>query len=186
MQDPFTQAIQDLPADMQSALLAQLNQIAHRYMQAEYAGHTLQATALVNEVYVNMAGKNINVDSKSHFIALAAQKMRRILVDHARAKTSAKRGNRPLMVTLAEAVNQDDNININIELIYLDKLLIQLSKFDQRAAHIFELKLFSSLTNDEIANVLALSHATVERDLKAAKAWLKHQMQSTLDEDARK
>ncbi|WP_371192883.1 ECF-type sigma factor [Glaciecola sp. SC05] len=181
MQDPFTQAIQDLPAHMQSALLAELNQIAHRYMLAEHAGHTLQATALVNEVYVNMAGKNINVDSKSHFIALAAQNMRRILVDHARAKTSAKRGNRPIMVTLAEAINQADNHNI--DLIYLDKLLIQLSNFDQRAAQIFELKLFSSLTNDEIAKVLALSNATVERDLKAAKAWLKHQMQSTFDED---
>ena len=174
MSNQFAQSIKDLPNDLQSSLLDELNRIARRYMQAERAGHTLQATALVNEAYINLAEKSIMVSDKNHFIALAAQKMRRILVDHARAKIAAKRGSMPIMVTLAEQAI--DNSNDNINLIYLDQLLSQLAEFDERGASIFELKMFSSITNDEIADLLSISVATVERDLKAAKAWLKTQM----------
>lgn len=177
MSEQFAQTIENLPADMQATLLSELNRIARRYMQAEHAGHTLQATALVNEAYVNLAGKSIQVSDKSHFIGLVAQKMRRILVDHARAKISEKRGSRPVMVTLSEIASHSSQDNI--DLIYLDELITQLSDFDSRGAHIFELKMFSSITNDEVASLLNLSVATVERDLKAAKAWLKNQMRSS-------
>jgi RNA polymerase sigma factor (TIGR02999 family) len=176
MSELFAQTIDNLPADMQTALLKELNRIARRYMQTEHAGHTLQATALVNEAYVNLAGKSIQVSDNSHFIALVAHKMRQILVDHARAKVSEKRGSRPIMVTLSGIASMDNNDNI--DLIYLDELLTKLAEFDSRAAHIFELKMFSSITNDEVASLLEISLATVERDLKAAKAWLKIQMPS--------
>lgn len=176
MSELFAQTIENLPANMQATLLSELNSIARRYMQGEQLGHTLQATALVNEAYVNLAGKSLQVSNKSHFIGLVAQKMRRILVDHAREKISEKRGSRPVMVTLSEisSISSKDNI----DLIYLDELITQLCEFDSRCAHIFELKMFSTITNDEVASLLNISVATVERDLKAAKAWLKNQMQS--------
>lgn len=176
MSEPFAQTIEKLPADMQATLISELNSIARRYMQGEQLGHTLQATALVNEAYINLAGKSLQVSGKSHFVSLVAQKMRQILVDHARAKISEKRGNRPVMVTISEI--ESHSSTDNIDLIYLDELITQLSEFDSRGAHIFELKMFSTITNDEIASLLDLSVATVERDLKAAKAWLKNQMQS--------
>ena len=177
MSEQFAQSIDSLSHEMQVALIDELNRIARRYMQSEHAGHTLQAAALVNEAYINLVGKSIEVTDRGHFIALAAQKMRRILVDHARAKISAKRGSKPVMITLSQVAS--DNSDDNIDLIYLDELLGQLAEFDERAAQIFELKMFSSVTNDEIAGLLKLSVATVERDLKAAKAWLKNQMQNT-------
>ncbi|MEP4890915.1 MAG: ECF-type sigma factor [Aliiglaciecola sp.] len=174
----FANKIESLPPDMQSLMLAELHRIASRFMGAEQQGHTLQATALVNEAYVKLADKSMNITDKQHFIAIAAQQMRRILVDHAREKHATKRGGKQIKVTLAdqqgdEALfsNQDQ-----VELMYIDKLLSQLASFDQRASQIFELKLFSMLTHAEIADLLELSVPTVERDIQAAKAWFKVQM----------
>ncbi|TRY34018.1 ECF-type sigma factor [Aliiglaciecola sp. M165] len=170
----FDDGFKELSEQQQSALLDELKKIARRYMFKERSGHTLQATALVNEAYVNLAGKEIDVDNKAHFIAIAARQMRRILVDHARKKLTNKRSGKSVLVTISEIADQSD-IN-TVELIYLDKLLTELAAFDKRSAQAFELKLFSELSNNEVASVMNVSHATLERDLKAARAWLKVEM----------
>lgn len=170
----FEDGFKELSEQQQSALLDELKKIARRYMFKERSGHTFQATALVNEAYVNLAGKEIEVDNKAHFIAIAARQMRRILVDHARKKLTSKRSGKSVMVTISEVADQSD-IN-TVELIYLDKLLTELSAFDKRSAQAFELKFFSELSNSEVASVMKVSHATLERDLKAARAWLKVEM----------
>ena len=157
-------------------IFLELRRIANHYMHLENAGHTLQATALVNEAYLKLSSHPLQLNDKKHFLALAAKQMRHILVDHARKKSAQKRGGDVLMVTLNESVGiASDHLN---ELIYLDELLSELAEFDPRGTQIFELKLFSALTNQEIADLLVLSLATVERDLKATKAWLKNRLVS--------
>ena len=176
----FSNEIISLPPELQALMLEELHRIALRFMQSEQQGHTLQATALVNEAYIRLADKTMYISDKKHFIAIAAQQMRRILVDHAREKNAAKRGGKQYKVTLLEQASDTNSSqgNQGLELIYIDELLDQLSEFDPRAARIFELKLFSMLTHPEIAEVLALSLATVERDIQAAKAWLKVKMKA--------
>ncbi len=163
-----------LPTEQQQALHDELRAIARRYMRRENAGHTLQTTALVNEAYANLAGKVISVENKHHFIAILAQQMRRTLVDHARKKMAAKRENKPITMTL-EAVASDKETNA-VELIFLDRLLTNFAQLDMRSCQAFELKLFSSLSNEEISIVLGTSIATTERDLRAARAWLKTEL----------
>jgi RNA polymerase sigma factor (TIGR02999 family) len=176
----FSNEIASLPTELQSVMLEELHRIAARFMYSEQQGHTLQATALVNEAYLKLADKTMHIADKKHFIAIAAQQMRRILVDHARQKNANKRGGKQHKVTLVEQPldSQSDMGHDSIELIYIDELLNQLAAFDPRAAHIFELKLFSMLTHPEIAELLGLSLATIERDIQAAKAWLKIQMKT--------
>lgn len=171
MQVCFDKSFEQMPIAQQRAMIEELHRIAKRYMFGEQLGHTLQATALVNEAYLNLANKQIPVENEAHFIAIAARQMRRVLVDHARKKLAAKRDNGAITVTLdANSASVDDS---NVEIIFLDKLLDELADFDKRSAQAFELKLFSSLTNPEIANVLGTSLATTERDVKAARAWIK-------------
>lgn len=170
----FDNEFNELSSEQQSVLLNELKMIAQRYMLKERSGHTLQATALVNEAYVNLAGKVIRVDNREHFIAIAARQMRRILVDHARKKLANKRNGQSVALTISDVPNETD-IN-TIELIYLDKLLSELAQFDKRSAQAFELKLFSELNNIEIASLMKVSLATLERDLKAARAWLRVEM----------
>jgi RNA polymerase sigma-70 factor, ECF subfamily len=152
-------------------IIIELHRIASHYMQREQAGHTLQATALVNEAYLKLVSHPLQVNDKNHFLALAAKQMRHILVDHARQKSAQKRGRDQFNVTLNEAAGIVSN-HIN-ELIYIDELLLELAKFDPRGAQIFEIKLFSALSNQDIADTLQVSLTTVERDVKAAKAWLR-------------
>lgn len=170
----FDDGFKELSDQQQSALMNELKKIAQRYMFKERSGHTLQATALVNEAYLNLAGKEIAVDNREHFIAIAARQMRRILVDHARKKLANKRSGNAVLLTISEVPDKSDNDTI--ELIYLDKLLNELAEFDKRSAQAFELKLFSELSNSEIGSVMKVSLATLERDLKAARAWLKVEM----------
>ncbi len=174
----FSSQIESLPVDLQSVMLSELHRIARRFMQSESNDHTLQATALVNEAYVKLSAKSMVISDKQHFIAIAAQQMRRILVDHAREKNALKRGGPQVKMTLVdEHVDaSSNNANQALELIYVDKLLNELSTFDERASKVFELKMFSMMTNPEIAKVMSLSLATVERDLKAAKAWFAVQL----------
>ena len=176
----FSSEIASLPTELQALMLEELHRIAVRFMYSEQQGHTLQATALVNEAYLKLADKTMHIADKKHFVAIAAQQMRRILVDHARQKNADKRGGKQHKVTLLEQPSdmQSSIGHDHVELIYIDKLLHQLSSFDPRAAHIFELKLFSMLSHPEIAEVLGLSLATIERDVQAAKAWLKIQIKT--------
>lgn len=155
-------------------ILAELQRLARREMSKENSAHTLQATALVNETYMKLVNMDLEWQNRGHFYLVAARQMRRILVDHARHKSALKRaGNQQRLDIDDTVVVTDGNIT---ELLYVDQLLKQLEEFDNRAARLFEMRLFSGLSNSEIADLENLSLATVERDLRAAKAWMKTEM----------
>jgi len=149
----------------------ELKQIARNFMRRQRVGHTLQTTALVNEAYVRLIDSNrVNWQDRSHFFAISAQLMRRILVDFARRKNSAKRGGDRVQVSLADEVkatpeNQTDVVD-------LDEALTKLAKMNPRHCHIVELKYFGGLTEEEIAETLGISVRTVRRDWNLARAWL--------------
>ena len=151
---------------------AELRRLAGGYMRSERPGHTLQPTAVVNEAWLRMAQQNQpEFQSRNHFIAIAAQYMRQILVEHARKKNAAKRGSG------AHAVDLDD-ANIftperSNDLIALDDGLNELARLDARQARIVELHFFGGLTYEEIAEFLETSRSTVVRDIRMAQAWLK-------------
>lgn len=147
-----------------------LRDIARRQMRGEYPGHTLQATALVNEAYVCLIDASVSWQNRAHFLAVVARTMRRILVDHAKAKGRAKRGGGDLKVTLYEA--QLASPGAEPDVLDLDEALGQLAAFDERKASVIELSFFGGMTYDEIAEALDISAATVDRDLRLGKAWL--------------
>jgi len=149
----------------------ELQRIARKCMAGERTGHSLQATALVNEAYLRLADvQHVNWQNRGHFLAMAARLMRRILVDHARAKHYQKRGGGALRVELDDL----DLIALGPgrELVALDDALTELAKHDERQSQIVELRFFGGLTVEETAAALEISPETVMRDWKAAKAWL--------------
>jgi RNA polymerase sigma factor (TIGR02999 family) len=150
-----------------------LRQLANKYMRSENAGHTLQATALVNEAYLRLIDVDITWQNRAHFMAIAANTMRRILVDHARSKKRVKRGGDAMKITL-----HDTRIGNNNEpdILDLEDVLTKLADFDERKSKIIELSFFGGLTYDEIAEVLGVSAATVDRELRFAKAWLQREL----------
>ncbi|MGE0556216.1 MAG: sigma-70 family RNA polymerase sigma factor [Gemmatimonadales bacterium] len=154
----------------------ELRVIATRLMRGERADHTLQATALVHEAYARLVDAQVDWRDRSHFFAIAARQMRRILVDHAKARGRVKRGGgeRPLTLDEAIAVSGDANDN----LVELDEALERLATIDERKAKVVELHYFGGLTYDEAAEVLGISPATVDRDLRFAKAWLYRELGS--------
>ena len=148
----------------------QLHAIARRYMRGERASHTLQPTALVNEAYVRMVEASVDWKGRAHFVAVAATMMRRILVDHARARQRGKRAGAGTSLSLEEAIiaspEKDD------DLIALDEALMRLSAMDERKSRIVELHFFGGLTYEETAEVIGVSAATIDRELRFSKAWL--------------
>lgn len=149
----------------------EMHQFARYYMGRERIGHTLQASALVNEAYLRLVDhKGIRWKNRAHFYAVAAQAMRHILVDHARTRNCAKRGGGVQKVTLDQA----DGIDTKdpVDLIALDDALTELTALDSRQAKIVELRYFGGMSVDEIARALGVSQATVMRDWRAARAWL--------------
>jgi RNA polymerase sigma factor (TIGR02999 family) len=148
----------------------QLRQIAGRYLRDERTGHTLQATALVNEAFVRLVGSDVSFDDRVHFFALAARTMRRILVDHARRHQADKRGGGALRVPLAEAqlITAADAIDI----LAVHEALEELQAQDERKARVVELLVFGGLSYAEAADALDISEATLDRDFRMAKAWL--------------
>lgn len=159
----------------------ELRKIAHAYMNRERAGHTLQTTALVDEAIIRlMEGEKISWQSRTHFYSLVARRMRQILIEHARQQLTAKRGNRPEHVDVAEAVFLSSEASQ--EMIILDEVLMKLEKLDERKAKIVEYRYFGGFTLEEIANVLEVSPSTVEREWRVARSWLKREM-TTSDED---
>jgi RNA polymerase sigma-70 factor (ECF subfamily) len=149
----------------------ELRRIAHRYMRKERAGHTLQTTALINEAYLRLIEQQrVQWQSRAHFFAIAAQLMRRILVDYARNHGRAKRGGDALRVSLNEAAVASEERAA--ELIALDDALQRLADFDQRKSQVVELRFFGGLSIEETAEVLNVTPMTVVRDWKTAKAWL--------------
>jgi RNA polymerase sigma factor (TIGR02999 family) len=150
---------------------AQLRQAAHRYMARERRGHTLQSTALVNEVYVRLAkAREMRWQDRVHFFAISAQMMRRILTDHARARQYAKRGGGAQVVSLDEA--PEVSPKPRADLVALDDALNHLAAVDERKSRVVELRYFGGLSVEETGEVLKVSPETVMRDWKLAKAWL--------------
>ena len=149
----------------------ELHRLAHYYMSRERAGHTLQTTALLNEAYLQLTDKTQRpLQNRTHFMAVAAQLMRRIMVDHARARHALKRGAGAIRVTLDEAALVTEERAE--EMLALDEAMEKLAEFDRRRCQIVELRYFGGLTVEEIAGVLKVHPNTVMRDWRAAKAWL--------------
>lgn len=147
----------------------QLRALAQRYLSLERAGHTLQPTALVHEAYLRMVGED-NLADRGHFFAVAARAMRRILVDHARTRSAAKRGGaeRPLPIDFAESVAErpDDYV------VAVDHALTRLAEFDPVLARLVELRFFGGLSIEETASILNVSERTAKRHWTVARGWL--------------
>lgn len=154
----------------------ELRLLARQHMRGERHGHTLQATALVNEAYLRLLElKQIQWEDREHFFAVAARLMRRILVDAARAKSAQKRGDGEQQVPLEEA--QSARSDPESELLFVDEALQSLQAVDKRKAQVVELRVFMGLSVDEAADVLGVSAETVKRDWRLAKAWLKRELE---------
>lgn len=153
----------------------ELRKIAAAYLRREGSAQTLQTVDLVNEAYLRLIDQTrVNWQSRAHFYGIAAQMMRRILVDHARKKHTAKRGSGEANVTLDDAHHV--SARQDLDLLALDEALQTLAQFDPRQSRIVELRYFAGLELEEVAAVLALSVSTVKRDWNLAKAWLYHQL----------
>lgn len=160
-----------------AVVLPQLRKIAARAFDRERADHTLQPSALVNELCVRLLGNEpIAFNDRVHFFAVAAQTMRRILIDHARARIRAKRGGVQQRVALS-AVAGWNPVAAHEDVLALDEALSTLEKIDPRASRVVELRFFGGLQEDEVAEVLDVSVITVKRDWKAARAWLVGRLQ---------
>ena len=154
---------------------AELRRLARGYLRRERPGHTLQPTALVNEAYLKLVGeRQMQWQSRAHFVGVAAQIMRFILVDHCRRKRSAKRGGDALRVTFDEGLDVPDERGAG--LIALDDVLKRLSEQDPRKGRIAELRYFGGLSVEETAEALDVSVATVMRDWRLTRAWLQREL----------
>ncbi len=154
----------------------ELRRLASGYMKSERPDHTLRTTALVHEAYLRLVDTDVPWQDRIHFFAIAATVMRRILVDHARGKRRAKRGGGATPITLDEALLVTDDPAADV--LALDEALTRLEAIDERKARAVELHYFSGLTYDELAGALGVSAATVDRDLRFARAWLRREMSS--------
>ena len=186
MQPPegITQLLVDWSKGDQAALeklmplvYSELRKLAGNYLRRERQGHTLQPTALVNEAYLKLIDqRNAKWQNRAQFFGVAAQLMRRILVDHARAHQAAKRGGSDqerLSITSAERIVKQPEV----DLLALHEALEELATLDAQQERIVELRFFGGLSIEETAEVLALGHATVERDWKMARAWLRRKLE---------
>jgi RNA polymerase sigma factor (TIGR02999 family) len=154
-----------------------LRRRARAYMSRERPGHTLQPTALVHEAYMKLVDQTrVNWRGRTHFFAIGAQAMRRILIDHARGHGRDKRGGDWQRVTLSAPLKSDESGMDLVELLSLDRALEKLAGLDGRQAKIVELRFFAGLKMSEVAEVLGVSKRTVEDDWLHARAWLKHQL----------
>jgi len=153
----------------------ELRRQAARYLRREQAGHTLQTTALIHEAYVRLVDqRNVQWQNRAHFFGIAAQMMRRILVDHARTKKRVKRGGSDVRVSIADA-----NVAVkgqDLDVVALDEALDRLARIDEQQSRVVELRFFSGLTVEETGEVMGISPATVKRDWSMAKAWLHREL----------
>ena len=159
----------------------ELHRAAQRCMARERDGHTLQTTALINELYLRLSDLNlIDWQNRAHFFALCARQMRRILTDHARARQSQKRGRgtQPVSLDVVPMVAPQTSA----DLVAVDDALNRLAKVDERKSRVVEMRFFGGLSVEETAEVLKVSAETVARDWRLAKAWLLREMSGKADE----
>lgn len=157
----------------------ELRRLARYQMKFEESDHTLQATGLVNEAYLRLVDqKRVNWKNRAHFFGAAAQIIRRVLVDHARARHRLKRGGNALKVTLYDGLLASKRLELDV--VALDHALSQLAKLDPQQERIIELRFFAGLSIDETAEALSISPATVKRDWSSARAWLYREMTSKI------
>ena len=157
----------------------ELRRLAHYHLKSERPDHTLQSTALVNEAFLRLLGSQpVELQNRSHFMAVASKLMRQILVDYARSRGAGKRdgGCRIALENLTDMPGAEDT-----ELVALDQALDELSRLDARQARIVEMKFFGGLSAPEISEVLGISRATVDRDWATARVWLHRQMSGAAD-----
>ena len=169
-------------ADLLPVLYSELRRLAAHYLQRERGDHTLQATALVHEAYLRLVDQDVGWANRNQFLGVAAQLMRRILVDYGRARHAAKRGGHAGKVFLdeAQAVSQGQATDV----VALDGVLNRLALVDPHQAKIVELRFFGGLSVQETAAVLGISPATVKRRWSIAKAWLARELGRVKDSDA--
>jgi RNA polymerase sigma factor (TIGR02999 family) len=165
----------DARAQLVSLVYPQLKKLAAHQMRGERSDHTLQPTALVNEVFLRLAGgAEIAWQSRNHFFALSAALMRQILVDHARRRRAAKRGAGTTSIEIQEWHAQlHDRPEVVLE---VDKLITRLNSLDSRQAKVVEMRYFAGLSEGEIAEVLGISERTVKRDWNMARAWMRKEL----------
>lgn len=154
----------------------QLRAVAHRRLRSEATGHTLQTTALVHEAYARIVDADVSLRDRSHFFALAARTMRRVLVDAARARLAGKRGGGAEVVPLAVAAVELADGRDAEGVLELHEALERLEAQDPRKANVLEAHVFAGMTRDEIAEALGISTPTVDRDLHFARAWLAREL----------
>jgi RNA polymerase sigma factor (TIGR02999 family) len=149
----------------------ELRRLARYYLASQRSEHTLQSTAIVHEAYLRLAGREkVHWESRNHFFAVAAQLMRRILVDHARKRNAAKRGGAHLTLLVDEA--GEASSQRELDLVALDDALKALADLDERQSRIVELRFFGGLSIEDTSRVLEISPATVKREWSTARAWL--------------
>jgi len=153
----------------------ELHRLAAHYMAEEPAGHELQPTALINEAYLRLVDwKNIQWSDRAHFFGMAANMMRRVLVDYARSRDRLKRGGEAIQVSFTEAANVP--VPQSTDVLALDKTLRELEKIDPRKSQIVEMRFFGGLSQEETAEALNVSVATVRRDWSLTRAWLAREL----------
>lgn len=160
---------------LMSVVYEELHRLARRYMRRESPGHTLQTSALVHEAFLRLVDqRNVHWQNRAHFFGIAAQMMRRILVDYARSRSNAKRGGG------AQKLSLDENLVVSqersAEVVAVHEALEELTKFDARKGQIVELRFFGGLSIEETADVLGVSPGTVMHDWTLAKAWLRREI----------
>ena len=176
------------PSRLMELLHAELAQLARRYMRRERPNHTLQATALVNEAYLRLLGKEpMAWQNRSHFLAHAARAMRQVLVDHARGHRADKRGGKQVMLSIDEegVLSREvvgDTLAVHdrsADVLALNDALDELARLDPRQGSIVELRFFGGLTEQEIAELLGITTRTVRRDWRTARLWLRRHIEHT-------
>lgn len=153
----------------------ELRRLAGRHMRAERSDHTLQATALVNEAFVRLLGADVSWQNRAHFYAVAARQMRRILTDYAKARCREKRGGGRRATPLQDTQVAAD-VSAAANIVDIDDALLRLSELDERKSDVLVLHYFGGLTYEEIAEALRISAATVHRELRLGKAWLRNEL----------
>lgn len=158
-----------------ATVLPLLEQIAERHLKGERSSITLEPADLVQEAYLRLSGLAMPLNDRRHFVRMASTAMRRVLVDHARRKEAAKRGARPVKITLRQR-DDDPHDQGAVQLLELDTLLDDLARADQRKAQLVEMHYFGGLTRSEMADVTGLSPATLGRELSFARSWIQAQL----------